>query len=596
MKMTKFTVLPILLLAGGLMTPDLPNGYWSLDQSEEILSKTLTLRLAPDLSRLSSGEAAGLKELLQVGEIFQRLYEDALHHQAWEAKRKLEALDRQRGGPPATRNLLQLYRLFRGPVATTLENQRQPFLPVDEPVPGANVYPWKIEKAEVEAYLTSHPEQRDQILGERTVVRRAEADQVRQDLASLERHPALATLHPKILAELKELEGAPDASRLYAVPYAVAYADQLMEAYDHLLAAADHVQASDDEFAGYLRNRARDLLTNDYESGDAAWVTGHFRHLNAQIGAYETYDDSLFGVKAFWAVSLLSRNVEKTQELEKGLAGLQAIEDALPYDHHKRVREDIPVGVYEVIADFGQARGTNTATILPNDPLFSRRYGRTILLRENIMTHPELFAISERLWKAAVGPSFSHDLVPEGDFYRTLWHEVGHYLGVDRDRQGRTLDTALQDYADALEEMKADLVSLFAMHKMAASGAVGAARLRAVQAGGIRRTLQNNQPRKDQPYQTMQLSQFNYFLRHGLLEFDPQEKVLVIHYDRYETVVTALLKEVLDLQYQGDAGAAERFFTTWTVWSPELHGALASKIREAQGPRFRLVRYAALGE
>ncbi len=578
------------------MTPDLPNGYWSLQQSEEILAKTLTLRLAPDLSRLSPGESACLKELSKVGEIFQSLYEDALHHQAWEAKRKLEELDRQTGGSPATHNLLLLYRLFRGPVATTLGNQRQPFLPVDAPAPGSNVYPWNMDKATLESFLKDHPERRDEILGERTVVRRAAADQIRQDMAALDRHPALRTFHPKTVSELKGLERDPDPARLYAVPYAVAYADQLMEAYAHLLAAADHVQESDSEFAGYLRNRARDLLTNDYESGDAAWVTGHFRRLNAQIGAYETYDDSLFGVKAFWAVSLLSRNNEKTQELEKGMAGLQAIENALPYDHHKRVREDIPVGVYEVIADFGQARGTNTATILPNDPLFSGRYGRTILLRENIMTHPDLFAISERLWKAAVGAPFANDLAPEGDFYRTLWHEVGHYLGVDRDRQGRTLDAALQDYADALEEMKADLVSLFAMHKMAASGAVTPSRLRAVQAGGIRRTLQNNQPRKDQPYQTMQLTQFNYFMKHGLLDFDPREKALIIHYDRYETVVTALLREVLDLQYQGDAGAAERFFSTWTTWTPELHGELAAKIRAAQGPRYRLVRYAALGE
>lgn len=36
----------------------------------------------------------------------------------------------------------------------------------------------------------------------------------------------------------------------------------------------------------------------------------------------------------------------------------------------------------EVIADFGQARGTNTATNLPNDPLFSHHYGRIILMRE----------------------------------------------------------------------------------------------------------------------------------------------------------------------------------------------------------------------
>ena len=79
----------------------------------------------------------------------------------------------------------------------------------------------------------------------------------------------------------------------------------------------------------------------------------------------------------------------------------QSIEDALPYEPRKRVRDDIPVGVYDVIADFGQARGTNTATILPNDALFSRRYGRTILLRANIMKNPVLFAADERVWRAA---------------------------------------------------------------------------------------------------------------------------------------------------------------------------------------------------
>jgi len=73
----------------------------------------------------------------------------------------------------------------------------------------------------------------------------------------------------------------------------------------------------------------------------------------------------------------------------KAMGALQTIEDSLPYEQHRRVRENIPVGVYDVIADFGQARGGNTATILPNDPLFASRYGPTILLRGNIMKNPE---------------------------------------------------------------------------------------------------------------------------------------------------------------------------------------------------------------
>jgi len=56
-----------------------------------------------------------------------------------------------------------------------------------------------------------------------------------------------------------------------------------------------------------------------------------------------------------------------------------------------------------VIADFGQARGGNTATILPNESYLARRYGRTILLRANIMREPNIFEGTSRTFAAAVG-------------------------------------------------------------------------------------------------------------------------------------------------------------------------------------------------
>jgi hypothetical protein len=161
---------------------------------------------------------------------------------------------------------------------------------------------------------------------------------------------------------------------------------------------------------------------------------------------------------------------------------------------------------------------------------------------------------------------------------------------VDRDKQGRTLDVALEDYADSIEEMKSDLVSLFALHRM------NHASLRAIQASGIRRTLQNVKPRRDQPYQTMQLVQFNWFLENGLIEADPKTARLKIDYAKYPDVVQSLLKETLKLQHEGDKAAAAAFFERWTKWTPEVHEKLAARIRDAQGARLALVRYAALGE
>ncbi|HEX6641634.1 MAG TPA: NUDIX hydrolase [Thermoanaerobaculia bacterium] len=570
-------------------TKPLPEGYWPEAKSNAILAKTETIRLAPDLSGLTPQEQAALKDLLQVGAIMQKLYEVSRHHEALTALDRLRVLDVSLGQPKATQNLLQLYRLFQGPIATTLDNKREAFIPVSPQLPGRNVYPLDATKEQIDAFLEKYPGDRDNILAERTVVRRVNRNNLAQDLGILNVFSLLRQLHPALNDRLKSLQTVTDASTFYSVPYPVAWADELVPAYSLLMRAADTLQSSDPEFARYLRNRGRDLITNDYESGDASWVTGHFQRLNAQIGAYETYDDALFGVKAFHSMSIMLVNQKATDELRKALGGLQAIEDALPYEAHKRVREDIPVGVYEVIADFGQARGTNTATILPNDPLFSRRYGRTILLRENIMKHPDIFAADMRVWKTTVVDAQANDLAAEGNFQRTLWHEIGHYLGVDRDKNGRTLDVALEDYADSVEEMKADLVSLFALHRMNHEA------LRAIQAGGIRRTLQNVQPRKDQPYQMMQLLQFNWFLDKGLITADKNAR-LTVHYDKYPEAVTSLLAEVLKLQHEGDKAATAAFFDKWTKWTPELHEKLAARIRDAQGARYRIVKYEALGE
>jgi zincin-like metallopeptidase len=585
----------------------LPRGYWLLEQSQPIIDKTQTIRLAPDLSHLSEGERKAVAKLLEVGKLFQSLYENQRHAQALSSYNELVRLDERMGSSAVIQNLLTLYRLNQGPIATTLDNKRQPFLPVEGVKPGKNVYPWGVKKDEIEAFLAAHPEQRESFMDLRTRVRLAILKNVHEDSSRLRVYPALDTLHLGLRKHLGvlhvEKQRHPFRASLpasqwgfYAVPYALAYAEKLMRAYQLLNEAAADVQKDDEEFARYLRNRARDLLSNDYESGDAAWVTGHFKNLNAQIGSYETYDDELYGVKTFFGVSLLATRPQETTALRQAMKGLQALEDSLPYDHHKRVREDIPVGVYDVVADFGQTRGGNTATILPNESYLARRYGRTILLRANIMRDPNIFQGTSGTLQSALGEEQAKALTSDGNFYRTLWHEVGHYLGVDRTKDNRDLDEALQEVSSVLEEMKADLVSLFVAEALRKQGYYTDAQLKSVYAGGILRVLQNNKPRRDQPYNTMQLMQWNFFMENGLLTFDPASKTLRVHYDKYHDVVGKMLRKTLDIQYQGDKAAADRFIDQYTTWDENLHGATAKNIRDQQRYRFRLFRYAALGE
>jgi hypothetical protein len=565
--------------------------WWTLEQADEILARTRRVELAPDLAGLSPAARAAADRLLEAGAILHELYEESRHREAPAARERLATLP----VTPAHRAALaDLFYLFRGPIATTLDNERVPFLPVAPQPAGRNVYPWNVDRDRLAAWLAGDPARRSALLGVRTVVRATTADNLARDRAVLDAHPLLDGLHAGLRARLDELAAASSPDPFYALPYSVRWPDRTLRVHDLLEDAAAAIAAEDPDFADYLRLRALDLLTDDYEAGDAAWVSGDYGSLNAQIGSYETYDDALYGVKSFYSLSLLARDAARSDELAAAIGGIQAIQDGLPQAGERRVRERFPVGVYNVIADFGQARGANTATILPNEADHTRKYGRTILLRYNIMTHPELFADSLAVYRAAVDPAFADDLTMDGNFYRTLWHEVGHYLGVAETDDGRTLDTALAPWGDLLEELKADLVSLHTVTRLAERDLMAEATLRSVRASGVRRVLLRVRPRRDQPYGMMQLMQMNFFLEQGLLDRDADAGRLRIDYDRYQAVVEDMLGRVLALQAAGDPAAVEAFIDRYGGWEEDLHERLAERLRAATPYRFRMVRYRAL--
>jgi hypothetical protein len=155
-------------------------GYWPLEKSQPIIDKTQTIRLAPDMSQLSAGErdrgreAAGSRK-----DLSGNLRRPASQTGAFRY-RDLVQLDKRNGSKPETQNLLTLYRLNQGPIATTLENKREPFLSVDPVAPGKNMYPWGVSKEEIEKSFASGSANRDDLLDQRSVVRAATPENLRR--------------------------------------------------------------------------------------------------------------------------------------------------------------------------------------------------------------------------------------------------------------------------------------------------------------------------------------------------------------------------------------------------------------------------------
>ena len=324
-------------------------------------------------------------------------------------------------------------------------------------------------------------------------------------------------------------------------------------------------------------------------------MTSAFQDLNAQIGAYETYDDELYGVKAFFGFSLLRQDAKRTAEVRNATrAGCRRSRTRCPTRRIKTVREDIPVVIADVLADFGQCRGTNTATILPNDNDHARRYGRIIVMRRNIMVDSVITESARAAWRAASPPAYAADFDPEETSSARCGTSWVTTSASDRDRSGRPLAQALHEDADTFEEMKADLVSLFLGKELRARGYYTDQALHGLYASGAAHPAQEPTP-----------------LRRGLRR-DAADAVQLVAGARVardrpgvapaphplrprHEAVGSLLEQVMAVQSAGDPEKAKAFITRWTTWDAR-HDAIAAAMRATETSRFRLVRYAALGE
>ena len=566
--------------------PRLPRGYWGPDRARPILDKTLVMLFEVELDGLAAGERRAVDELLHAGRLIADLNEETEHHQALRSRARLEALHERLGHPPQTADLLELYELFRGPIATTLENERLPFLPVDPFAEGRNVYPWAIEAGEIEAFLETRSDRRSELLGLHTVVRRTTTRSLRRDLATLRRHGALDQLHPGLRERLATLLERPD-ERFYAVPYSVAWPDQILAISARLWRAAEAVAADDSDLAAFLRQRSRDLLTDDNEAGDAAWVRGSFGRLDVVVGAYEQYDDDLFGAKGFFGLTVMLRDEAGTAELQERLKHLQAIEDALPLDRHRTVAAEIPVGTVDVVAAFGQGLEV-TAEILPNDASLNRKYGRKILLRRNFVMQPDAFGVLQRRWRAAMAPVHHDELTAVGLFRQTAWHEIGHYLGPDTQRSGRAFEDVLAEDAAVIEELKSELLSTFACLWLRGVGAYTPAEVQEVAAAGLLGSIRAVRPLRSQPYPTLWLMLLNYGLERDYLRL--ADDGIHVEHERLADTVTSMLRETLAIQDGGTHGDSSAFIERYSTWD-ERHERIAAAVRAAEQHRFMLARF-----
>jgi hypothetical protein len=428
----------------------------------------------------------------------------------------------------------------------------------EEPlVPGHELYPFGLTRAEVEQYVVAHPDEKAAVYSPWTVVRSAPLD-----------------LDPKLSQPV--VYGVP--AKLYAVPYHEAYAQWLQPMAADLRAAAKF--SADTAFGHYLSLRADALLSDDYYASDIAWLELKDPKVDVIFAPYETYLDGLLGVKTSYGASILIRNDVESRKLAMYQQQEAAMQQALPVDAADKPSLEghaTPMEVVDAPLRAGDLRYGYQAVAdnLPNDPRVHAEKGSKKIFFKNFL---DLRVDNVILPVAAkmMTPDQTKDVSGEGYTTAVILHEISHGLGpvyTHVDGKQVTINEAIGPAYSGLEEAKADVTGIFLAKWLVDEKLLPASELNSVYGsyvGGIFRTLRFG---TGEAHGRAEMMEFNYLLGRGALK-QGADGLYAIDYAAMPGVISDLCKTLLMFEAKGDRAGVEAWMTKYDVMPAALTQAL----------------------
>ena len=523
------TGLVCMAAATGIVTP-------ATGQDTAMTPLFAPVEISADVSSLPDSERRALAHIIDAARVMDGIFLE----QVWAGNPSmlLSLLADQRPAGPAT---LAFFLLNKGPWSRIDENRGfvagAPVKPA-----GANFYPAGATKAEVAAWF-------DQLEGA-----------ARADATGF-----FTTIR----------RGADGGFAI--VPYNVEYQGPLAIAAEHLRAAGR--ATAQPTLRRYLETRAAAFESNDYYDSDVAWMELD-SSIEPTIGPYEVYEDEWFNYKAAFEAFVTIRNDAETAKLARFGDQLQSLEDALPIDPRFRnpaLGALAPIRVVNVVFTAGDANaGVQTAAFnLPNDERVTREKGAKRVMLQNVQEakfQEVLTPISTVVLPAVEQAEVSFDAF----FTHILMHELMHGLGpstINVDGRQTTVRQELRETYSTIEEAKADISGLWALHQLIDRGVLDQSLERSMYTTFLASTFRSIRFGINEAHGRGVAIQLNTFLDAGAVVVDANGRFRVDH-SRIRDAVTALTTELMTLQATGDFDAAERILETRGVVRPEVQRLL----------------------
>lgn len=364
--------------------------------------------------------------------------------------------------------------------------------------------------------------------------------------------------------------------KLQAVWFHEAYAEQVKTASDLLMKASE--LAGDEEFANYLRLRAKALLTDDYLESDMAWMDVRNNNVDFVVGPIENYVDALYGYKAAHEAFILIKDQEWSSQLAHYAALLPELQTQLPVaEEYKQEKPgaDADLAVYDAVLYSGDCNmaGKTIAINLPNDERVQLQKGTRKLQLKNAMKAKFdniLVPISDVL----MTPESRENIKFDAFFANVMFHEVAHGMGIKNTLDGKgTVRHALKEQYSAIEEAKADILGLYLVTKLSEMGEYTNSTLEenyTTFMAGIFRSVRFG---ASSAHGKANMLTFNFLEKEGAFTRN-EEGLYAINFENMKAAVAKLGGEILKAQGDGNYEFVKEWIATDGVIKPTLQADL----------------------
>jgi hypothetical protein len=438
--------------------------------------------------------------------------------------------------------LLRRYLKINGGRFDLIDGNK-PFVGTEPAPPGRGFFPEDLTRAQLDASVTSHPEDKAALYNPQTIVRR-------------------------------------NGGMLEAIPYRVAFREFLVPMAKDLREAA--ALSDDPAFANFLRLRAHALLTDDYYPSDLAWLDLKNPKFDIVFAPYETYLDGLLGVKTSYGAAVMIRNEEESRKLAVFQTRVPDLQDWLPLapeDRPSKRGKQSPMEVMDAIYRAGDLLHGYQAVAdnLPNDPRIHEQKGSKKIFWKNFMdarVNDIILPLAQRVLRPDQVPL----VTGEGVLDWVILHEISHGLGpaYARTAQGKTdIREAMGPQYAALEEAKADVVGALCVQWLVEHGVVPKEKQNMIYASYMGETFRTVRFGVGEAHGSGRIMEFNYLAEQGAVRRNAATGLYEIEFEKMPAAIASLAKELLEQEATGDRARVERWFKTYGAMPPGLASALA---------------------